>query len=118
MKQLFYRRRFIFVPFMAAACLALVSFVIMQLWNALLPEILHTGTVTYWQAMGLFVLCKLLFGFGRGGGFGRSWGGRRDFGERFKHMTDEEREAFRAQMRRTGRCWQRDTERPGEAMKE
>jgi hypothetical protein len=70
MKKLFYERRFIFIPIGVAAILALVSFVVMQLWNCLLPDIIHVGTITYWQAMGIFILCKILFGFGPKGGRG------------------------------------------------
>ena len=64
MKNIFYKGRFIFIPIGVAAILALVSFVVMQLWNNLLPEILHVSTITFWQAMGIFILCKILFGFG------------------------------------------------------
>jgi len=50
---------------------ALFGFAIMWLWNALLPEIFGLTTITYWQAVGILVLAKLLFGgFGSGGGSG------------------------------------------------
>ncbi|HMG09648.1 MAG TPA: hypothetical protein VK609_14145, partial [Mucilaginibacter sp.] len=61
MRQVFYRGRFVFIPLAVAAFLSLISFVVMQLWNHLLPDILHVGVITFWQAMGLFVLCKILF---------------------------------------------------------
>lgn len=104
MKRVFYERpyRFIFIPFAVAAILSLVSFIVMQLWNNLLPDILHVGVITFWQAMGIFVLCKILFGFGKGG---RPWGGggapwmRRHMEQRFKNMTPEEQEKFKAKMR-------------------
>ncbi len=60
--------------------------VIMWLWNALLPDLFHFGTITYWQAVGLAVLARLLFGsmhhghsHGRHGKFSR-WGYRRHGG--------------------------------------
>lgn len=31
------------------------------LWNWLMPELFHLPTVTFWQALGLTVLCWLLF---------------------------------------------------------
>ena len=45
----------------------LFGFVIMWLWNWLMPEIFGLMTITYWQAVGLLILAKLMFG-GMGGG--------------------------------------------------
>ncbi len=45
----------------------LFGFVIMWLWNWLMPEIFGLTTLTYWQAVGLFILLKFLVG-----GCGRS----------------------------------------------
>ncbi|MDR2414118.1 MAG: hypothetical protein LBD64_03945 [Odoribacteraceae bacterium] len=42
--------------------LAAVAAVVMLLWNALLPDIAGCSPVNYWQAAGLLVLCRLLFG--------------------------------------------------------
>ena len=121
-----FRKKFIFIPFIAAGVLALVSYVVMLLWNNLLPDILHTGVITYWQAMGIFVLAKILFGFGRGGrgGGGAPW--MRHKMERFKNMSPEEQERFREQMHQRCGKWGRhgggfdwdrpagNTERPAE----
>jgi hypothetical protein len=42
--------------------------VVMWLWNALMPDIFHLGVITYWQAVGLAILGRLLFGgFHHGG---------------------------------------------------
>jgi hypothetical protein len=68
--------------------LALVGEVVMLLWNALLPQLFGWPPITLWQALGLLVLCRILFG-----GFG-SGGGRHP-----KDMTPEERERFRRRMR-------------------
>jgi hypothetical protein len=105
MRAFFYRRKFIFIPFAVAAFLSLVSFVVMSLWNYLLPGILHVGAITFWQAMGIFVLCKILFGFGKGGH--NRWGRhgrdnpwmRQKMEEKFKSMSPEDREAFKAKMK-------------------
>ena len=98
MKRAFYDRpyRFIFIPIAAAAFLGFISLAVMQLWNNLLPAILHVGAITFWQAMGIFVLSKILFGFGRPGRFGG--GGpwmRGRMAERFKNMSPEERTRFK-----------------------
>lgn len=45
----------------------LFGFIIMWLWNWLMPEIFGLTTLTYWQAIGLFILFKILLG---GCGFG------------------------------------------------
>ncbi|MES2109463.1 MAG: hypothetical protein V4577_11975 [Bacteroidota bacterium] len=103
MKSFFYRRRFIFIPFGIAAFLTVISFVVMTLWNNLLPDILHVGVITFWQAMGIFVLCKILFGFGKGGGPGRGNWMRHRMEEKFKNMSPEEREKFRTKMENCGR---------------
>lgn len=113
MKKLFYNMpraaRFIFIPLVAAAFLSLVSFIVMQLWNNLLPDILSVKAITFWQAAGIFILCKLLFGFGRMGGFRQN---RADFkermAERLKTMSPEERECFKKKFggRMINRCEQ------------
>jgi hypothetical protein len=100
-KRFGFRKKLIFIPFLIAGILALVSYVVMLLWNNLLPDIFHITTITYWQAAGLLILCKILFGFGgpRGRG-GAPW--MRHKMERFKNMSPEEQERFREQMR--ARC--------------
>ncbi|GAA3569048.1 hypothetical protein [Snuella lapsa] len=40
----------------------LFGFVIMWLWNWLMPDIFGLTTLSYWQAIGLFVLLKILLG--------------------------------------------------------
>ncbi|TDQ11852.1 Asp23/Gls24 family envelope stress response protein [Pedobacter metabolipauper] len=90
------RKKFFLIPFGIAALLALVSYIVMELWNNLLPELLHVSTITFWQAMGIFILCKILFGFSKGGG--APWAGHK-MADRFKGMTPEERQQFRSQMR-------------------
>lgn len=53
------------------ALATLFGFVIMWLWNWLMPTIFGLTTLTFWQAAGLFILFKLLLG-GIGGGNGHS----------------------------------------------
>jgi len=77
-----------------------VSFLMMSLWNALMPGIFSVRAISFWQALGLLLLSKILFGGFRphtgGGGFG--W--RRRMTERWEQMTPEEREKFKQGMRR------------------
>lgn len=48
----------------------LFGFILMWLWNWLMPEIFGLPFITYWQAVGLFILSKILIG--GCGGSGRS----------------------------------------------
>ena len=61
--------------------------IVMQLWNWLLPPLFGFRQVTFWQALGILALCRLLFG-----GFGLHGSGR-------SGMTPEARERFRQRMR-------------------
>jgi len=99
MRPYFNRYKLFFIPFAIAAFGALAGLLVMSLWNALIPAIFHLGVITFWQALGIFVLCKILFGFGKGGPGG--WRGkgpwmRQRWEERIKNMTPEEREQFKA----------------------
>ncbi len=77
------------------------GFGVMSLWNWLGPEVFGARTITFWQALGLLVLSKILFGGFRGGpGRGGHW--RRRMKARWEQMTPEEREKFRQGM--AGRC--------------
>ncbi|MFD2727196.1 hypothetical protein [Hyunsoonleella rubra] len=40
----------------------LFGFVLMWLWNWLMPDIFGLPTLTYWKAVGLFILLKILVG--------------------------------------------------------
>ena len=46
----------------------LFGFVIMWLWNWLMPELFGLPELTYWQAVGIFILFKILFGSCGGSG--------------------------------------------------
>jgi len=46
----------------------LFGYIVMWLWNYVMPPIFDLPIITYWQAVGLFILAKLFFGFGGDGG--------------------------------------------------
>lgn len=79
--------------------LALGSLVVMLLWNGLLPSLFNFRTVTFFQAAGLLLLSRILFGGFHGHGPGRRFGWRRRMMRRWEQMTPEEREKFRQAMR-------------------
>jgi hypothetical protein len=83
---------------MIVVAVAVFGFVVMWLWNHLMPAIFGLHAISYWQALGLLVLSKIFFGGFRGRpGFGGHW--RERMFERWEKMTPEEREKFRAGMR-------------------
>jgi hypothetical protein len=89
-----------FVLFIIAAALVL-GYVVMHLWNWLLPAVFGWHMINYWQALGILALTRLLFGGFRGHrGGGMHW--RRRMMERWERMTPAEREKFRQGM--GGRC--------------
>jgi hypothetical protein len=78
---------------------AVLGFIVEGLWNSLVPPIIGWRTITFWQALGLLLLSKILFGgFHRHGGRGRDrW--KQRMKDRWEQMTPEEREKFRNGMR-------------------
>jgi hypothetical protein len=65
----------VIVGVLAAAVFALAfGWFVMLLWNWLMPAIFGLGIITYWQAFGIVVLAKLIFGaVGGGRGHSRHW---------------------------------------------
>lgn len=89
-------RRFrILIPFIILAVLALFTFGVFTLWNNVLTQVIAVKTITFWQALGIFILARLLFGgFPPRRGFGPPWR-RRMFMERWQSMSPEQREELR-----------------------
>ena len=73
------------------AAVALAAGVVMVLWNTVVTTALSGAhALDYVHALGLLILCRLLFGGFRGRGFGN----RRGRWEKWQAMTPEEREAL------------------------
>ena len=89
------RKRWIFLaPLMIGIFVAIGGEVVLHLWNWLLPALFGWRQITFWQALGLLALCRILFGGLGGSGFHRS-NFRRRVADRWERMTPEEREKFR-----------------------
>ena len=71
---------------------------VMYLWNWLLPPLFGWHPLSFWQALGILALCRILFGRSGWHRSGRSHFGRR-MRERCENMTPEERERFRQGVR-------------------
>ncbi|HVW70714.1 MAG TPA: hypothetical protein VHB68_17170 [Steroidobacteraceae bacterium] len=88
------------------AVVALLGFVVMSLWNALVPGLFHGPLLGFWQALGLLLLCRILFGGlrGRPGWHGRArW--NREWRRRWESMTPEERERLRTRFKHRCGPW-------------
>jgi hypothetical protein len=102
------RRKWMFIVPAAIVGIVLFTFiggqVVHLLWNWLLPPLFGWREITFWQALALLALCRILFG-----GLGRhGWGGTRGrmrgrmadrMAEHWGAMTPEERERFRERVR-------------------
>ncbi len=96
------RRKFLLLaPFAIAAFLAVFTAAVYWLWNGVLTPVLGVTTITFWQALGLLVLAKILFGGFPGRGrhrCGPPWRHRR-WMRHWESLTPEQREQWRAEMR-------------------
>jgi hypothetical protein len=100
MRTLGYRRkRFFFIPLILVAVAAFGA-ITMLLWNALMPLLFHLPAINFWQALGLLLLGRIFFGFGRSSGW---WGGNYwQYGlqERLSKMSPQDREEILKRMKR------------------
>jgi len=72
--------------------------IVLHLWNWLLPMLFGWHMITFWQALGILALCRILFGgFGFHGSRRSHFRGR--MGGRCGRMSPEEREKFRQGIR-------------------
>ena len=100
------RKKWFFIAPAAIMGILLFGFLggelVLHLWNWLLPPLFGWHQITFWRALGILALCRILFG-----GFGHHGSGRSNFRgrmrmrmkERCGNMAPEERERFRQAMR-------------------
>jgi uncharacterized membrane protein len=103
------KRKLIWIIPAAIAGIALFIFIggeiVRLLWNWLLPSLFGWKQITFWQAVALLALCRILFGSHGFRGGSRSEARRRireRIDERWAQMTPEEREKYRQSW--SGRC--------------
>lgn len=91
-----FKKGFFIFLFITAGIFGITA-VVMWLWNAILPGLIHVSAIGYWQAMGLLALSKILFGgLKMGGGSGHR---HNRWKEKFSSMSSEEKEAFKEKMK-------------------
>ena len=90
--------------------IAALGWVVMLLWNWLLPALfVGAQPVNYFQALGILLLSKILFGGFRGGCHGH-WKERH---QRWESMTPEEREQLKVHFKSRWGNWCRTDKRDG-----
>jgi hypothetical protein len=107
------KKKLLFIPLgivAGSAIVFLLGYGVMSLWNWLMPVIFGLTTITFWQAIGLFVLSKIFFGSfkGRGGGGPHFW--KQRMAERMERMSPEDKEHFREKMKSRWGKWMEKSE--------
>ncbi|HTQ99785.1 MAG TPA: hypothetical protein VMH83_07335 [Candidatus Acidoferrum sp.] len=68
--------------------------VLMLLWNRVMPGLFPgTGRLDYWHALGLLLICRILFGRGHG-----RHSHRHEHRKHWGNLTPEEREQLKARL--------------------
>lgn len=91
-KRRFKPLKVLFFVLVFAAFILAIGWVVMFLWNAILPDTIGVKPLNYWKALGLLVLARILFGnFGKRGG--PPWGSSKKghWRNKWRNMSHEER---------------------------
>jgi hypothetical protein len=83
--------RIVAMVLLSAVVLGLLGAAVMLLWNALVPPLFRGPLLTFWQAIGLLLLSRILFGSLRAHGGWR----RHRWRERWEQLSPEERARLR-----------------------
>lgn len=112
MNKKFWIKKIVGFSLLAIAGIALLTWVVMLLWNGVLAEVVPVSTVTYWQALGLLVLSKILFGGfrGKGGDYKKRW--KEKMETKLEGLSPEEREKIKEEWRNRCNMWKRNSVDP------
>ncbi len=108
MNKQFWVKKIVGFVILGLAAAALFTYVVMTLWNHVVVDVLHASLISFWQAAGLLLLCKILFGGFNGGwkgGRGGRWGKQMD--EKWQKLAPEEREKLKQEWRNRCRVWKK-----------
>jgi hypothetical protein len=88
------RRLRLLFPLLFIGVALLTGGLVMFLWNAILPDVTGVRPLNYWQALGILVLSRLLFGR-----FSarrpQHWKHHRQWRDKWANLSDEERQQLR-----------------------
>lgn len=106
------------ILFFGTIAVTVFGLIVMGLWNNILVQVLSVKVISFWQALGILLLSKILFGgfHGRGGWRGGpAW--KEKMKQRWDKMTPDEREKFKAEWKnRCGGRWGRFDKKDEETM--
>ena len=110
----------VIIALVAAAFFALVVFTLMYCWNYVMPDVFGLPMITFWQALAMLVVARILFwtGWRRGGwGYQGRWQKWNKMNAANKNLSPEEKERIKKYWehkcgRRFGGGWQQHTENP------
>ncbi|KGE13031.1 hypothetical protein [Sphingobacterium deserti] len=88
--------KFVFVLFAILLGVGLLIAFLQFLWNTLVTDIFGLRAIGYWEALGLFILSRILFGHG----FGKQKRGVRKRSENEKELSEQDREKLKSEWRR------------------
>lgn len=106
MNKQFWIKKIIGFTLLALVIAGALGYVVMLLWNQVLAVVISgVSLIGFWQALGLLLLSKILFGgfSGRCGGKGGHW--KNEMKEKWQGMTPEEREKIKQEWRNRCRMW-------------
>lgn len=98
--------KFVLFPLLFLAAAIGFGYVVMLLWNAIIPGLTGWSVITFWKALGLLALCRILFGGMRGGGYSKP-GFKKGFRAKWQNMSEEDKTKFRS--RWNDRCGWNDS---------
>lgn len=89
--------RILKIATIAILALGVFGLLVEGLWNWLMPALFGVRTITYWQALGVWILSRILLGGFHPRPSDRRW--RAHLIDRWEKMSPEERERFRERLR-------------------
>jgi len=106
MRRVWWAKKFIMVIVAVAVFGTAFVMATQYLWNWIVPALFAGPVITFWQALGLLVLSKILFsGFGGKGNWSKHRGRGPYWKEKWNAMSPEEQERFKTKMKGMGNKW-------------
>jgi hypothetical protein len=106
MNKKFWLKKIIGFTLLAVVIAALLGYVVMLLWNQVLAVVISgISLISFWQALGLLLLSKILFGGSRWGCGHKGGHWKQEMREKWQGMSAEEREKIKQEWRNRCRGW-------------